>query len=133
MLAVRLPSGELGAHDGDEGGGRIGKVVDGIQHDGDGMSQQADSGFKAGQKDIGKDADDAGTDDGFVALCGLVIDAQAVHFVAYALHKRPSVNPGFLWNKTGRCISQRPACYIASTSLMMYSLPVTRKVFSLLQ
>ena len=68
MLLVRLPPGDAGTDDGDDGGERVGEIVDRVQHDGDGVREQADHGLEARQQHVGDDADDAGTHDDPLAI-----------------------------------------------------------------
>lgn len=86
VLAVCFPAGELRADDRDDGGPGIGDIVDGIQHNRNGMGGQTDEGLERRQQDICEDADNAGPDDDLVAGCCLccVIFCHGLTF----FHKR---------------------------------------------
>ena len=66
MFFIRRFARQLGADDGDDGGGGIGEVVYRVQHDGDGVGQQPHGGLETRQKQVGGNADDAGSYDHLV-------------------------------------------------------------------
>ena len=68
VLLVRAPSGNLCPDDGDDGGERVGQVVDRIQRHGNRMGQQADDGLEARQKQVRDDADQAGPNNELIAI-----------------------------------------------------------------
>ena len=70
VLLVRALAGELGAEDGDDARERVAQIVDRVERDGDGAGHDADERLEAGEKGIGQNADDAGSDD----------DPFAIHF-----------------------------------------------------
>ena len=67
VLFVRAALGQLHAQDGDDGAERVGEVVHRVQHNGDGVGQQAHQSLEACQKDVCDDADHAGARDLFLA------------------------------------------------------------------
>ena len=59
MLLVRLPPGQLGADDGNDGGQGVGEVVHRVHHHGDGVGEQAHGGLEARQQQIRQDPQNA--------------------------------------------------------------------------
>ena len=62
VLLVRLLSGQLGAHNGNDGGKGVTEIVDGVQDHGNGGGQDADDCLESGEEYIGQDPDDTGPD-----------------------------------------------------------------------
>jgi hypothetical protein len=56
VLAVGLLAGKLGAHDGDDGRRGVRQVVDGVEHDGDGVHEQAERRLEGREQDVCHDA-----------------------------------------------------------------------------
>lgn len=63
VVAVGPAPGELGAHDGDDGGQGVGGVVDAVQDDGDGMGHEPDGHLEGDEQRIADNAVDARLDD----------------------------------------------------------------------
>ena len=55
--------GELGAHNGDDGGQRVGGIVHAVQDDGDGMGHEPDGHLEGDEQRIADNAVDARLDD----------------------------------------------------------------------
>ena len=72
MLSVRGAPGQLGSDDRDHGRACVGQVVHGIQGDGDGVHQNAHHGLESGQKNVGKNSDQAGAHNLPVAAAALL-------------------------------------------------------------
>ena len=59
VLVVRAALGELYAEDRDDGAEGVRQVVHGVQHNGDGVGQEAHRRLEACEEEVGNDADDA--------------------------------------------------------------------------
>ena len=63
VLCVRAALGELDAEYRDDGAQRVCEVIDRVEHDGDGAREQTRSRLEPGEKEVGRDADQAGAGD----------------------------------------------------------------------
>ena len=83
VFLIRFSPCQLCADNCDQGASCVGKVIDSIQYDGDGVRQHAYNRLECCQKHIGYDADDTGSDNGFLSR---FIFKTAFAFFLYFVH-----------------------------------------------